>query len=629
MKKHFHFLAAVAALMTCACSVEPVDVVDVQPEEEGEFTVLTAGFAGAEDETRTVRQADGKVFWSPKDEISIIRGSRKAKFTAQNTEPAASASFEGTMPTGTTAFWAVYPYKSTDNIQNVSGYNYMVTSLPAEQEAVAGSFADDLFISAAYVKNGTTGLTFHHQCGGVKFSVTQPGVKRVTLVPADGSVFLAGLIGLYASSAGQTPYIRATGNEEDMSNKVELSAPEGKTLEVGAAYHIVTIPATLKGGLSLFLEKEDGTTALRTVSKDVTIKAGHFVTLMDADKGVTYQDPYLEYSPESISVDGLGGLFAVDVKGTAEYHIDVTSTDWIHAVSESGDARFGRRYVYLADKNDGDERIGMLSVCYGGNCYPLLVTQSALGALKVYPHRTMAMRFTSTKCGYCPVMVETYRLAKEALGDSFVNINFYTTYNGGEYSYEGSETLADYYLVKGFPTGIIDGRFDLPNYSSNEYGSSVICEEAVKTVQYYPTATAIGLSSTLSGRDLSVKVDVRAQFEEDYRLTVVLVENGIVGFQSDYNAGNHNDFVHNKVARMNLTSITGDDFSVNAPGSVRTLTYQATIPSGYKIENMEVIAFVQRNFNDRPAIQSDKYGEWYVDNCRAAALGTAAPLEVE
>jgi hypothetical protein len=44
---------------------------------------------------------------------------------------------------------------------------------------------------------------------------------------------------------------------------------------------------------------------------------------------------------------------------------------------------------------------------------------------------------------------------------------------------------------------------------------------------------------------------------------------------------------------------------------------------------MEVIAFVQRNFNDRPAIQSDKYGEWYVDNCRAAALGTAAPLEVE
>ena len=36
MKKHFLFAAAAAALMTCACSVEPVDTVDVQPEEEGE-----------------------------------------------------------------------------------------------------------------------------------------------------------------------------------------------------------------------------------------------------------------------------------------------------------------------------------------------------------------------------------------------------------------------------------------------------------------------------------------------------------------------------------------------------------------------------------------------------------------
>ena len=166
MKKHFLFPAAVAALMTCACSVEPVDVVDVQPEEEGEFTVLTAGFAGAEEETRTVRQADGKVFWSPKDEISIIRGSRKTKFTALNTEPAASASFEGTMPTGTTAFWAVYPYKSTDNIQNVSGYNYMVTSLPAEQEA------------GSQEKSG--GRQEPGSLAGSHTSRTEPGTARLT-----------------------------------------------------------------------------------------------------------------------------------------------------------------------------------------------------------------------------------------------------------------------------------------------------------------------------------------------------------------------------------------------------------------------------------------------------------------
>ena len=48
MKKQFLIAAAVAALMTCACSVEPVDIVDAQPEE-GEITVLTAGFGFDED----------------------------------------------------------------------------------------------------------------------------------------------------------------------------------------------------------------------------------------------------------------------------------------------------------------------------------------------------------------------------------------------------------------------------------------------------------------------------------------------------------------------------------------------------------------------------------------------------
>jgi hypothetical protein len=43
----------------------------------------------------------------------------------------------------------------------------------------------------------------------------------------------------------------------------------------------------------------------------------------------------------------------------------------------------------------------------------------------------------------------------------------------------------------------------------------------------------------------------------------------------------------------------------------------------------EIVAFVQRSYGDRPAIQSASYGEWYVDNCRSAALGATAPLEVQ
>ena len=241
MKKNAFLFAALAAVLTCSCNVE--QPVDVPSDEDGEITVLAAGFAGAD--TKTVRQSDGKVFWSPNDEISVMRNSTSSankKFVASNTEPAAETYFTGIMPAGTGAYWAVYPYNANNSIQN----GYFVTSVPAKQEAVAGSFANNVFVSAAFEKNATKTLTFHHQCGGVKFTVTQPGIKSAVVVPADESVSLAGLVGLYAASAGSAPYIRATGSPEDMSSTAEIVAPEGETLEVGEAYHIVTIPAWVR-----------------------------------------------------------------------------------------------------------------------------------------------------------------------------------------------------------------------------------------------------------------------------------------------------------------------------------------------------------------------------------------------
>lgn len=629
MKKHFHFLAAVAALMTCACSVEPVDVVDVQPEEEGEFTVLTAGFAGVEDETRTVRQADGKVFWSPGDAISIIRGTSAAghkKFVSGNTEPAASATFTGTMPSGATAYWAVYPYKEDDFYNGT----YLVTTLPAQQEAVAGSFADDLFISAAYVSNSTTSLTFYHQCGGVKFSVTQPGIKKVTLIPAASDVFLAGLIGLYASRAGQKPYIRATGYPEDMSNTIELSAPEGETLKVGEAYHFVTLPASLTGGFSLLFEKEDGAIGIRTIGKDVVIQPAHFATLPEADKGLVFRNDFLDYNPEEVNLDGFGGVFSIHVNGTLEYHFDASMTDWIKEVSATGDARIGRVHAFQADPNDeGVDRTGMITICYGNNCYPILVNQSAKGSTKVIPHHSLGMRFTATWCGFCPIMSETFRLAKENLGDKFEYVCIYSTYQNSNYSSAAFDPLEDQYLISSWPTGIVDGRSLIENYDSST-AAGMIADAVAKTEAYYPAVTSIALKSSVSGRDVTVDADVFALVPETYKLTVLLVEDGIVGYQNDNNAGPHQDFVHNRVLRLALTSpVTGAEFDVDAAGETKSFTYTATVPSGCNVDNMVVVAFVQRNYNDRPAIQSGNYGEWYVDNCRAAALGATAPLEVQ
>ena len=624
MKKYSLFAAGIAALVAFSCTKESVSPVGEQAGEEGRITVLTAGFQSGEDGTRTVRQTDGKVFWSPGNAISVLRGSdsdSNQKFVTDISEPSPTAEFTGTMPAGTSAFWTMYPYDPEAYLDN----GFLVTSLPYEQEAVAGSFADDLFISAAYVRANSTSMTFYHQCGGVKFSVTQPGIRRVTLIPASEDVYLAGLIAIYANITNTAPYIRAIGYPEYMSNTVVLSAPEGRTLEVGAAYHFVTIPNYMEGGFSLLFEKEDGSIGIRAVKKDILIEPACFATLLEADKGVVFRTDYLDYSPSTVTLDGLGGAFAIDVNGTLDYSIEPVS-DWIHEEVVSGNVLVNRRHVFSAERNEGGERQGTLKVSYGGKSYPVTVTQSALGWLKVYPHRSLGLRFAATWCGNCPVMHETFRKAAALMEGRFEYVCLYD--NDGNYGFAGSETLASQYLIGGYPTGIIDGWFDLPNYEYTDYGAAVIDLLEEKTVGLYPTATALGVESSLSGRNLSVKVDVKAQYAEGYKLTVFLCESGIVGSQqsgSDVIA----DFVHNRVARMSLTEYTGDAFDVTAVGDVKTFNFTATIPSGYKTENMEVVAFVQRSYNDRPAVQTGSYGSWYIDNCRAAAFGASAPLEVE
>ena len=629
MKKNTLLFAAFAAILTCSCRVE--QPFDVSSEEEGEITVLTAGFAG-NDETKTVRQADGKVFWSPKDEISIVRyylnKSDNKKFTSSNTEPSASATFTGTMPSGSGDFWAVYPYDSGNNVQVVSGYKFLVTTLPAEQEAVAGSFADDLFLSAAYVKSNAKTLTFHHMCGGVKFSVTQPGVKRVTLFPADEAVALAGLFGLYAEGAAQVPYIAITGTDEYMYNSVELTAPEGKTLEVGEAYHFVTMPAELKGGFTLLFEKEDGSIATRTVSKDVIIQAGHFATLMDADAGLRYGDVF-EYSPAEITVDPRGGVFSLTIRSTVDYHVQI-SDDWIKEVGVKGDARIGVTLSYYAEPNDtGAERTGMLIVCDDKNCYPVPVTQGDESGLKRVVHHSLGMRFTASWCGYCPIMSETFKLAKANLGDKFEYVCVYATYQNSNYCSPVFDPLEDQYKISSWPTGIIDGRFLLENYDS-EAGAQLIAQAVKETERYYPAVTTVGLESSVSGREVTAKVDVLGLAPDTYKLTVLLLENGIIGYQADYNNGAHQDFQHDRVARLCLTSsVTGDEFIVSEAGETESFTFTATVPSECNMDNLVILAYVQRPFGDRFAIQSDRYGDWYVDNCRLAAVGATAPIEVE
>ena len=187
--------------------------------------------------------------------------------------------------------------------------------------------------------------------------------------------------------------------------------------------------------------------------------------------------------------------------------------------------------------------------------------------------------------------------------------------------FSGINTLASQYAISGFPTGIVDGRRRIQNYNSAAYGSQVIADAIQETESNYPTATAIGLKSALNGQTVTVDVDVYSHIADNYKLTVLLLENNIVGYQRDYYVGDHQDFVHEHVVRNAFTSVSGDAFTTTGTTDKKSFNFSLAIPTDYNTANLEIMAYVQRPYGSQTILQSGNYGSYYVDNCCSAPVG--------
>lgn len=617
MKKYWINLLALAVL--AGCTAEPA--VNEVPQDE-DFITIIADAGGDDAETRTVRQESGAVYWSPGDEIIVFSKANAAggRFTSSETQPKQRVSFQGKVedkPSSSGYLYGVYPY---DPSFTFDGTNVTAT-VPAEQEGVAGSFARGAFLSAA--RSRTQSMTFSHLGGGVKFSVTEEGITSVTIRGGEEEP-LAGRVAFSIGSDG-APQVKSVLTPEVA---VTLTAPDGGTFEVGKAYHIATLPADLPSGFTLLFEREDGKVAARTISKPVTIQRGHFLKLMEADKDLTFTDIEFELMTPSVELTAKGQDFVVRVRSFEEPHFDIFD-EWITFVKCVGDRRIGADYYFHAARNkEMEERTGYISVCSDTNCYMVEVEQEAASGdwtEEAFVHRSLGMRFTATWCGWCPYMNKSFYRAKEILGDRFEIVNLHAS--SSDLAFSETDYLADLYQIEGYPTGVIDGRVDIDNATDIEVGAQYVVNAFQEQEATYPTVTSFEFASSISESTVSVDLVVYAKETDNYKLTVLVLENGIVGYQADNGEGAHQDYHHDRIARLALTAIDGDSFTLTG-GEEKNFSLTGVLPVGCNPDNLEVLVYVQRPFGSQPRKQSHSYyGDYYVDNSRSAALGAEAELE--
>ena len=326
-------------------------------------------------------------------------------------------------------------------------------------------------------------------------------------------------------------------------------------------------------------------------------------------------------SPNTVSLGYEGGTFEVTVSSSLSYHIS-SMPEWIQEVSVENKVHTFR----AAANNLPDTRNGVVVFCDDeGTCLPCSVTQKgnpvAIDWTKEFAHKSLMMRFTATWCGWCPRMGKAVSTAQAKAPGKIEALNLHTS--GSNLVFDQNSALESQFHIMGFPSGIVDGRRLVENYSL-DYTASLINSFVEETEQNYPVATTVGFTSSFSGSQLKIDLRMYARKADDYKITVLVTESGIVGYQADYEEGNHEDYHHDNVARIAVTNVLGEAVSVTEDQSIVEKSWTVTVPSSYVKENLRVVVIVQRAFGSKPRIVTEgmNYGDYYVDNCISGKAGT-------
>lgn len=371
---------------------------------------------------------------------------------------------------------------------------------------------------------------------------------------------------------------------------------------------------------------ESGT--LRTV--DVEIFSGE-VSLPVTIRQDNYV-PTFEMDRTSDEISAKGGEITIVINTDTDYDYEIMP-DWIKPLESKAPRKY--RHIFVVEPNDlPEERTGVISFCSNSTCHTFSLTQRAAGTeaddwkSDEFEHRSLALRFTADWCPYCPYMATAFTSAKNSLDGKLEIVSLHG--DDSSYEFSGTDVLAREYGITDYPTGIIDKRASIPNYSAPSTTASITTMVVEETCDNYPVVTGIECNSTIG--ENTADIDTKLYFKKagDYKVTVLLLEDKIIGYQANASA----NYEHNDIARLAVTSISGEDVSVDEDNSIVEKSYSAKLDPSWNTENMRVLVYIERQYGEQERVCEVSGAKYirnkptYVDNARSVGLGEHAPLKL-
>ena len=255
---------AVAAMLMAACNNEEFTESAVENTVKGKPVHMT--FTADIPQTRTQLAAGNAVHWTESDQIALWDGSgeyQKLMVDAASID-GSKATFSGPATPGAD-YTAFYPLVAVESMNATS----VVFNLPAEQTAVAGTFASQLAPSLARATGGSTSLVFDNLCALVKFTAgaDMAGEGTLTLVGGNATEALAGKLTCNTADGSLTATEAAT--------RITIKG----TFEAGKDYYFVVLPGTMTNGFSLLYKDSTDKLYRKATGKSTELQAGRILNL--------------------------------------------------------------------------------------------------------------------------------------------------------------------------------------------------------------------------------------------------------------------------------------------------------------------------------------------------------------
>ena len=346
---------------------------------------------------------------------------------------------------------------------------------------------------------------------------------------------------------------------------------------------------------------------------------------------VSQKEPYFTVSDTEVGFSASSSSKRIVVSSSVDWTVTADpEADWISVSPKRGSGN-GAVSVGVEENTSSVARATFIVIAAADGSAEYTVSLIQSGAtgeeseawmeLPFY-HRSLAMRFTATWCTWCPYMGAAITRVQEMYPDKILHLALH----GGGSDLQTIEVgeLMNYYKGIGYPTGIVDGRRNITNTDNVEEVAERFATAFLETEENYVTASGLAIRSAADGPRVSIDIDGYFKTAGDYKITVLLLEDGIVHPQ--VNGGD--DYVHNHVARVLATDLLGDSFTIGKDLTKKSFHYEVSVGPNFKLENMYVLAYIQKPFGAAPKLQSDDYGDYYVDNCATAPVGDDLKLKL-